>query len=142
MEQRVNGKCSHGIYWPSKDPIAFGCQQCNPDGMGDGAIPVLPRSSGDPLESHVVSHADDYCTQCGNVRTYSSPDCRVCGKMFPVVELRGQTSASNNRQSGQCPKCNSAVHFETDKPSVWECSDCGEHYKAPKRKGDEQSTEL
>lgn len=138
--ERVNGKCDHGVYWPAGDSVNRGCQQCNPEGLGAGDAPILPRSSGDVLTHQTPSL--DYCT-CGNVRTFSFPNCRVCGKPFPDIDRRSRTQFSaNSRQAGTCPKCNSAVHYQTKKKGQWECVDCGTVYVAPKLKDDEQSAEI
>jgi DNA-directed RNA polymerase subunit RPC12/RpoP len=91
---------------------------------------VLPRSSGDTLGRGDGAHAT--CIACGNLRTYFTANCRNCGAQFPDDQRgRGQTTA-NRRQSGECPKCGSTVHYETDKKSVWQCCDCDEKFKAPK----------
>ena len=126
-------KCSHSVYWPAADDTALGCQSCNPDGMPSGATPVLPRSSGDTLGRENGERAT--CVACGCLRTYFTANCRNCGVQFPDDDARGhgQTTA-NRRQTGECPKCGSAVHYETDKISIWCCADCGEKYRAPKLK--------
>lgn len=124
-------KCPHDVYWPANDPVNLGCQQCNPDGLGnDGSVPILPRSSGDTL-----GRRDDKreCCPCGNVRTYSGPNCRACNKPFPESDLRGRAmAAANQLQAGTCPQCGSAVHFETKKKNTWQCADCNTEYNAPK----------
>lgn len=127
---RKNGKCDHGVYWPEADPIAYGCQFCNPAGNGDGPAPVLPRSSADPLKA-VTREELDKCAGCGGMRTYADIQCRVCNTPFPQADgARAQLSA-NQKQPGTCPVCSSTVHYET-KTGEWECSDCGEVYSAPK----------
>jgi len=122
-------KCEHGVYWPANDNINGGCQQCNPDGLPDGPTPVLPRSSADALAQN--NAALTHCKKCGNVRTYCTPNCRVCGTPFPVVDLHAQ-GPSNKKQPGSCPECGSNVHYETKKISEWECSECGTKFRAPK----------
>lgn len=121
-------KCEHGCYWPSADPVNLGCQLCNPDGLGVGENPILPRSSGDPLGRN---DEHETCKGCGNLRTYFSKQCRHCGAAFPDDDIRsrGQETA-NRRQIGSCPACGSSVHYETNKKSVWQCADCGTKYPA------------
>ena len=123
-------KCSHGVYWPAADEINLGCQTCNPDGLGAGECPILPRSSSDVL---VRYDAHETCKSCGGLRTYFSQQCMHCGAAFPDddVRSRGQETA-NRRQIGACPECGSTVHYETKKKSEWECSDCRAKYKAPR----------
>jgi predicted RNA-binding Zn-ribbon protein involved in translation (DUF1610 family) len=129
-------KCSHGVYWPAADPINLGCQACNPDGLGGGDVPVLPRSSSDTLGRH---DEHETCHGCGNIRTYFSQQCRHCGAAFPDdgARSRGQETA-NRLQLGACPECGSTVHYETKKKSEWECADCGKKYKALKLKDTEE----
>jgi hypothetical protein len=122
-------KCQHSVYWPASDEVNLGCQQCNPNGLGAGEAPVLPRSSSDTLGR---SDARENC-ECGNLRTYFTNNCRHCGKSFPEAELRGQSNlTANRRQTGACPECCSTIHYETNKKGTWECSDCGTKFKAPK----------
>ena len=124
-------KCSHDVYWPSGDEINLGCQLCNPDGLGAGATPVLPRSSSDTLGR---DDARETCV-CGNLRTYFTNNCRHCGAAFPETDLRGQSDVTaNRRQSGACTECGSTIHYETKKKSVWECADCGTQFRAPKKR--------
>ena len=137
-------KCQHDVYWPSADPVNLGCQQCNPSGLGnDGSIPLLPRSSSDALGR---PDKKENCKQCGNIRTYFSPNCQHCGAVFPEVELRGVINPSNITQAGACPKCHSTIHYEVVRngkvlKSVWCCADCENEYKAPSRAGDEINDE-
>jgi hypothetical protein len=126
-------KCQHAVYWPAADEINMGCQQCNPAGLGAGKEPMLPKSSGDAL---MRGEARETCVGCGNLRTYFAPECRHCGKPFPEDSSRG-VGLANLHQSGSCPECGSAVHYETEKKSVWLCADCGAKFKAPKLKGRE-----
>jgi len=123
-------KCEHGVYWPAADAINLGCQVCNPDGLPDGPVPVLPRSASDVLAQKTIPASN--CVKCGNVRTYSMPNCRVCSTPFTETDLRGYDSPSNKKQPGMCPECSSTVHYETVKKSIWECSECGTKFKAPK----------
>lgn len=135
-------KCEHGCYWPKNDPVNLGCQQCNPDGLGSGSSPVLPRSSGDVLGRR--DEVKTNCTKCGNIRTYSSPTCRLCGTLFPEADLRGVINPANIKQVGNCPDCGSAVHYDVltkagaVKKSEWQCADCDTIYPAPNRAGDER----
>ena len=123
-------KCSHGVYWPATDEINLGCQYCNPDGLGVGECPVLPRSSSDSLGRF---DAHDTCMACGNMRTYFSQQCRHCGAAFPDDDARGRgQETANRKQLGACTSCGSTVHYETSKKGEWECSDCGVKYKAPR----------
>lgn len=123
-------KCAHGVYRPSADPIAYSCQMCNPDGTGDGAAPQLPRSSADPLNADKTDKLET-CS-CGNMRTYFSKDCVLCGKPFPVDDERGRAQGSANaHQAGVCPACSSTVHY--DNGAKWQCADCDTVYPAPKR---------
>ncbi len=136
-------KCEHGVYFPANDEVNLGCQSCNPDGLPAGSEPILPRSSSDGLGRQ---EKKENCKQCGNIRTYFSPNCRHCGALFPEVELRGIINPSNITQVGACPKCHGTVHYEVIVrgkvlKSRWECSDCGEIYAAPKRAGDELNEE-
>jgi hypothetical protein len=125
-------KCPHGVYWPAADPIAFSCQQCNPEGTGTGATPVLPRSSSDPLFAIKTKDAET-CETCGCLRTYFSPNCRACGTAFPITDLRGREQGTANLHNpGVCPGCNSTVHYEIT-PKKWQCADCDTIYKAPKQ---------
>jgi DNA-directed RNA polymerase subunit M/transcription elongation factor TFIIS len=129
--ERVNGKCSHGVYWPASDEVNLGCQQCNPAGLPDGPTPVMPRTAADALMQKVVAVTN--CSKCGNVRTYSTPNCRVCATPFPEIDLRGIEGPANKHQVGDCPDCGSSVHYEVkDKPGKWECVECGKVFRAPK----------
>lgn len=122
-------KCSHDVYWPAADEINLGCQLCNPDGLGAGEVPVLPRSSGNSLGRH--DEARETCHACGNLRTYFKTVCMHCGAAFPDDNLRGRgQETANRRQVGTCPDCGSAVHYETKKKSVWACADCNTEYRA------------
>lgn len=133
--ERVGSKCEHGVYFPAGDPVNLGCQLCNPDGLGAGEAPVLPHSSGDTL--HHKTSTVDTCV-CGNVRTYSLPNCRVCHRPFPETEQRGRSqTAANSRQAGVCPECGSTVHYEMLKKGWWCCADCECEYRAPKLRGEE-----
>jgi RNase P subunit RPR2 len=77
------------------------------------------------------------CTGCGNVRTYSTTACRLCGTPYPPSDLRGRAQSSANlKQLGTCPKCSSSIHYETSKKTVWCCADCNTEYRAPKRVGE------
>lgn len=126
-------KCDHGVHWPAKDAAAYSCQQCNPDGTGAGDAPVLPRSSGDPLNSTKTDKSEN-CGVCGCIRTYFSSTCLACGTVLPPTDARGrQQGAANAVQSGVCPECGSNVHYETAKKGTWQCSDCDAKYPAPKR---------
>ena len=123
-------KCFHGVYWPAADKVNLGCQLCNPDGMPTGADPILPRSSSDTLGR---DETRECCTHCGNIRTYFTPNCRHCGGAFPEDDSRGHKQVTaNRRQAGACPECFSTIHYETNKKSIWECSDCGHKFRAPK----------
>lgn len=123
-------KCSHSVYWPAADEIALACQLCNPDGMPAGQDPILPRSSSDSLGRDVTREC---CVHCGNIRTYFAPNCRNCGLPFPDDDSRGQGQETANRhRGGDCSECGSTIHYETNKKSVWECSDCGHKFRAPK----------
>ena len=125
-------KCEHGIYMSGADAAigkSWGCCQCFPDGHPETVeTPVLPRSSADVLTR---DNARETCV-CGNLRTYFAKECRHCGAPFPDVDSRAVTSQSNTRvNAGACPACRSTIHYETNKVSEWECSDCGTKYKAP-----------
>lgn len=134
-------KCPHEVYWPAKDSVNLGCQQCNPDGLGVGSTPVLPRSSGDTLGRREEPKTN--CVKCGNIRTYCTPNCRHCGTPFPEADLRGIVNPSNIKQAGTCPACGSAIHYDVldkagkVKKSEWQCADCDEKYPAPKRQGED-----
>ncbi len=78
------------------------------------------------------------CTKCGNVRTYCTPNCRVCGTPFPEVDFNSQDGPSNRKQLGACPECGSNVHYETNKLSEWECSECGKKFRAPKTNDEDE----
>jgi DNA-directed RNA polymerase subunit M/transcription elongation factor TFIIS len=94
-------------------------------------MPVLPRSSGDTLGRK--DSGRETCRACGNLRTYFTTNCRNCGAQFPDDGLRSRNQATaNNRQAGECPKCGSTIHYDTEKKSIWCCADCGEKYRAPK----------
>lgn len=127
-------KCAHGVYWPDADPVALSCQLCNPGGTGDGPVPILPRSSADPLNA-VKTEKIETC-ECGNVRTYFSDICRFCHKPFPKDLERGRVQGTANAHAaGTCPECGSTIHYETKKKNEWECADCGELYPASKKVG-------
>lgn len=125
-------KCAHDVYWPDKDAIAYSCQQCNPDGTGDGPTPVLPRSSSDPLTSD-KSDKVETCEKCGNIRTYFSKECRFCNHPFPITTNGRQQATANIHQAGTCPACGSTIHFDLGN-GKWECCDCGVTYPGVKRK--------
>ena len=127
-------KCSHGVYLPAGDQINLGCQQCNPDGLGGEREVVLPRTS--DTDVNFVRHVQrEVCSNCGNVRTYSSDACRVCFRPFPALDTSGRLQpTANERERGRCPKCGSVIHYETKRRSVWECADCGTKFPAVKRK--------
>ncbi len=129
--------CEYGVYIGCNDTLALACQLCNPDGLGAGATPVLPRSSSDTLGR---DDARENCI-CGNLRTYFTNNCRHCGAAFPETDLRGQSDVTaNRRQSGACTECGSTIHYETKKKSMWECADCGTQFRAPKKmQGGEQA---
>ncbi len=130
---QVSRFCQHHVYWPLGDPIALACQMCNPDGMPAGPAPVLPRSSGDVLNSNRTEKLDT-CNTCGGLRTFSSPNCRACGTLFPVDDAAGRVQASANvHAQGSCPNCSSTIHYEVTKQK-WSCADCDTIYPAPKRK--------
>ena len=122
--ERIGSKCEHGVYWPAGDPVNLGCQACNPAGLGEELAPVVLRT-----EPEAVA-ASTNCTRCGNVRTYSSPNCRVCGQQFP--ERVYENCHSNVTEPGACPFCGCASHFETTKKSTWQCTDCLKEFRAPK----------
>ena len=129
-------RCPHDIYMPDADAPtgkSWGCTACFPDGHPETTrVPVLPRSSADVLGRDNVR---ENCSNCGNLRTYFAPNCRHCGALFPDVDVRSVTTQQHTRLSpGACPECRSAIHYETDKKSVWLCADCGTEYKAPKLK--------
>jgi len=131
--EQVN-RCQHGIFISDADLESgknWGCNACWPDGRPVTEAPVLPRSSSDTLGRENGERAT--CVACGCLRTYFTANCRNCGVQFPDDDAcgHGQTTA-NRRQTGECPKCGSAVHYETDKISIWCCADCGEKYRAPK----------
>ena len=123
-------KCAHSVYWPANDPVNLGCQICNPAGLGESPAPIMPRSSSDALTQKMVAVTN--CKGCGNVRTYCTDSCRVCGTPFPAADLRGHDGPSNKKQAGGCSACGSTIHYETDKKNLWECAECGETYRAPK----------
>jgi len=127
-------KCKHDVYLSPSDQdsgLAWGCQQCYPNGHPEVKIePILPRSSCAVIMQGMVTLTN--CTSCGNVRTYYSPTCRVCGMTFPEAELRGREGTSNRKQIGVCPDCASTVHYEVPGKKLWECCDCGKKFRAPK----------
>lgn len=130
--ERIGNKCEHGVYWPVADPINLGCQQCNPTGyLNEGPALVVAESA--PV---VVS---TNCTRCGNVRTYSSPNCRVCGQQFP--ERVYENYQSTMTEPGTCPFCGCASHFETTKKSMWQCTDCLKEFRAPKTEETDDNAE-
>ena len=128
-------KCSHSVYWPAGDALAFNCQMCNPDGTGTGATPVMPRSSADPLRYNAQSKELEFCPDCGNMRTFAFPACRNCNYIFKAEGTSREQVLANARIPGVCPDCGSAVHYATKKLNTWECADCGTKYPAAKRKG-------
>lgn len=124
-------KCEHGQYIPEGSTLAEYCGFCNPSGPASGGpTPVLPRSSGDPLN---VGHTDarGKCTECGCIRVYSMKECPACDTPYPVDKAAREQTIANAKQSGACPECGSTVHYETK--NGWECSDCGKPFTAPKR---------
>ena len=127
-------RCVHGIYMSAADAASgksWGCDSCWPDGRPETATPVLPRSSGDTLGRDEGERVK--CHACGNLRTYFAKQCRVCGADFPDDDLRGRGQmTANRRQVGECSQCGSAVHYETEKKSVWQCADCMTLFKAPR----------
>lgn len=65
-------RCQHGVYIPAGEVRAPYCSYCSPGGPANQREEVvLPRSSGDPLNtsSRVAAnkHADGSCPQCGSV---------------------------------------------------------------------------
>jgi ribosomal protein L37AE/L43A len=123
-------KCEHGSYIPAGEIKAVYCPLCNPDGVPEGPVPVLPRSSGDPLR---VTRPDELALcQCSGMKLSSLPECPVCGLPFESSKGREQLSA-NVSPSGACPTCGSTVHYVSKKKRVWECADCGTEYPAPKQ---------
>ena len=140
-------RCVHGVYLSVSDSLsglAWGCQQCFPAGHPEsGSEPVLPRSN----EGLNRRDKKENCKQCGNIRTYFSPNCRHCGAVFPEVELRGIVNPSNITQLGACPNCHSSVHYEVVVhgrvlKSKWQCAECDEIYNAPKRAGEDFNEEV
>lgn len=128
-------KCEHGVYWPAKDEKAFGCQMCNPDGIGDA--PKVPAADRLVQRRVPLEHCD-----CGNLLTHSTPNCLVCGKKIPEQEFRGLTLPSNNKQPGVCPECFSGVHYQTERKDTWCCADCGARYRAPKNVEEYEEPEI
>ncbi len=127
-------RCEHGLYVSPGESKSWGCAQCYPDGHFAGPTPILPRSSGDPLNADRTDKMEN-CNNCGGIRTYSSTACRACGTPFPIDNSQGRVQASANvHAAGTCPKCGSAVHYETKKKSRWRCVDCDTIYPAPARK--------
>lgn len=124
-------RCPHGIYLPDGDEKAWGCQSCYPQGHLDTPVPVLPRSSGDPLNSNRTESLPK--CECGAIALSTRTRCGVCGLPYPygLSDARTQGTA-NERAPGTCPDCGSNIHYETKKPSEWECADCGTKYPAPK----------
>lgn len=125
-------KCEHGVHLSPGETLSWGCQQCYPNGHPEVTEnPVLPRSSGDTMGRKESER--ELCGSCGNMRTYSGPACLRCLTPFPDDGHRGRGQVTaNSRQVGACPECGSCVHYDTEKKSVWECSDCGEKFRAPK----------
>ena len=122
-------KCSHGVYWPDADPIALSCQQCNPDGTGEGVGPVLPRKAAG-VTYHGSNEGRETC-QCGCIRLSSRQTCPVCGAPYTRATER-QVGGANPTREGVCPACGSNVHYETTKRSKWRCADCDTIYPALK----------
>lgn len=127
-------RCEHGIYRSPNETKAWGCVQCYPDGHPAGPTPVLPRSSADPLNANRTEKLE--ACDCGCPRTYSSTQCRACGKPYAPDSSLGRVQGSANAHAqGVCPACSSTIHYATKKLSKWACADCGTEYPAPKRKG-------
>ena len=139
-------RCEHGIYLSEADVPSgrsWGCSSCFPDGHPEATqVPVLPRSAADSLMQKIVLPAN--CTKCGNVRTYCTPNCRVCGTLFPEVDFNSQGGPSNKKQPGSCPECGSNVHFEVRdnlgrvSKTKWECSECCTKFHAPKMNDEDE----
>lgn len=125
-------KCNHGVYIPEGETISLYCSICNPNGIPDGPVPMLPRSAGD-LSNSSKTGGREYCPKCECPRTYSKPICRVCSYMWPIEETGRHQGGANARPEGACPHCGSLIHFETKKKSVWLCADCDKEYKAARR---------
>ena len=129
-------KCQHGVYIPEGEAVALYCAICNPDGVPDGPIPILPRSAADLFNMN-KTEGREYCPRCECLRTYSQDashpvdTCRVCGFKYPPKASRNQSEA-NAHPTGSCPECGSLVHYEVNK-KTWECADCGKKYPAVRR---------
>jgi ribosomal protein L37AE/L43A len=128
-------KCEHGIYLATPEEVASGkanyCTFCTPAGNPD-AKPVQFNRRG-ALQMTETGKLPR-CPNCNNaiLAISNGGKCVVCKEEFEINaphKLR-----ANNRQPGICPKCGSGVHKEVDR-RTWECADCGDRFKAPKRLG-------
>lgn len=125
-------RCEHGVYNPDPDTdLAWGCEACHPNGHPEAPAPVLPRSSGDPLNASRTGELEK--CECGAIILSTRTQCGVCQKPYPAgagaFRLQG---TANESSSGTCPACHSTIHYATKKKGVWACADCGEEYPAPK----------
>jgi hypothetical protein len=63
-------RCAHGVYIPAGEVIAIYCSWCSPTGPTNQRDVVLPRSSGDSLNTsgtmHANKHVQGSCPQCGS----------------------------------------------------------------------------
>lgn len=123
-------KCKHGIFWPLDQEIALYCQSCNPAGNPDrdnDAPKFNRRGSLNMTETGKLPR----CPNCefAIITVSSGGQCPICKAEY-TIEAPSHLRA-NNSQSGICLKCGSGVHY--DRGREWECSECGELYKAPRR---------
>jgi ribosomal protein L37AE/L43A len=123
-------RCTHGVYWPKGDDKAYGCQACNPLPTEKGRQPILPKYSNDPLNATKTEELEK--CKCGNIRTFSSTTCRVCGEPFEGDATERQQGAANSKTPGTCPDCGSTVHYVGPGKKEWTCADCGAVFPAPK----------
>jgi hypothetical protein len=61
-------RCPHSVYIPAGEVTAPYCTYCTPGGPTNQRDVVLPRSSGDPLNTtnHVYASKPGSCPQCGS----------------------------------------------------------------------------
>jgi len=128
-------RCEHGIYLPEGDRAsgkAWGCTLCYSQGHPEStAIPILPHSSGTPLNLRQTDGLD-FCP-CGAIALTTRDTCNICGQRYPSEILVRHQGTANAKVPGVCPDCGSNIHYaHKAQPGIWECVDCGRTYVAPK----------
>lgn len=121
-------RCSHGVYLPEGETLAWGCQSCYPNGHPeeDSQQPIFNHRGALKLTG---TGKLPKCPTCNvPVPVSDKGVCAICSTPFEINEATHLRA--NAKQPGICPGCGSGIHFETGNAKVWKCADCEQEYPA------------